>query len=241
MPFFKKKKKEEVIFPEFPELPKEQPLKFPPYSPKDFPSLKEIKQAVTKQIEEPKSGSSLAAIPKLTETITYEPREQRQSEERPLEFRLPEKKPLELKPLPSLPSLPSFPETLRPLTRESPFDIPVRKRLPVPREQPMPAIHAVRPRPMQQQSFKMPMERQLQPRYQMPAGGKPLFVQIDEYNKIIETVNNLKFSLQEAERILASLKQLKERENDELGKWEDHLSRVKDKLLMIDKRLFENA
>ncbi len=237
MPFFKKKKKETVEFPEFPELPKEQPLKFPPYSPKEFPSLKEIKLAVTKQIEEPKSSSSLAAIPKLTETMTYEPREQRQSEEKPLELRLPQKKPLELKPLPSLPS---FPETLKPLTRESPFDIPVRKRMPPPRQQPMQQMPAARPRPMQQQ-FRMPMERQLQPKYQMPAGGKPLFVQIDEYNKIIETVNNLKFSLQEAERILASLKQLKERENDELSKWDDHLSRVKDKLLMIDKRLFENS
>lgn len=216
MAFFKKKKKEEVVFPEFPALPKEAVPAFPPYSPKEFPSLKEIKQAI-KPMGESKEFPRLEAMPKLTETITYEPK-------------VPEKE--------SKPSIDKF----MPIEKEVQLAIPERKSpMPVmPRErQMMPRMQPPRQRPLQQPPMFKPIDRQLQPRYEAPRSGKPLFVQIDEYNRIIETVNNLKFSLQEAERILGSLKQLKEKENEELSRWDAHLNKVKDKLLMIDKRLFE--
>ncbi len=219
MPFFKKKKKEEVVFPEFPALPKEAVPAFPSYSPKEFPSLKEIKQAV-KPMAESKEFPRLEAMPKLTETITYEPKTVPEQESK-------------------LPSIEKF----MPLEKKSQLEIPERKSpMPIiPRErQMMPRMQPPKQRPIQPpaQMFR-PVERSLQPRYEAPRSGKPLFVQIDEYNRIIETVNNLKFSLQEAERILGSLKQLKEKENEELSRWDAHLNKVKDKLLTIDKRLFE--
>ena len=218
MPFFKKKKKEEVVFPEFPALPKEAVPAFPPYSPKEFPSLKEIKQAI-KPMNESKEFPRLEAMPKLTETITYEPKNVPDKESK-------------------LPSIGKF----MPMEKEAQLEIQER-RYPMPamprERQMMPRMQPPRQRPIQQPQMFRPIDRQLQPRYEAPRSGKPLFVQIDEYNRIIETVNNLKFSLQEAERILGSLKQMKEKENEELSRWDAHLNKVKDKLLMIDKRLFE--
>lgn len=212
MAFFKKKKKELVEFPEFPALPKETIPAFPSFSPKEFPSLKEIKQAI-KPMNGSKEFPRLETMPKFTETITYEP-----------------------KPVPEQES------KFAPIQKEVQLEIPERKSpMPsMPRErQMMPRMQPPRQRPIQQPQMFRPIDRQIQPRYEAPRTGKPLFVQIDEYNKIIETVNNLKFSLQEAERILGSLKQLKEKENEELSRWDIHLNKVKDKLLMIDKRLFE--
>ncbi len=209
MPFFKKKKKEEVTFPEFPDLPKESTLDFPPYSSKEFPKLEDIKNAV-KPLMLPKEFPKLDSIPKLTETMTYEPKE---------------------------------PAAFAPIQNESQLDIPLRKKLVMQQNwQPQQPMRELRQLPqMPRQITTQPRYERMeamQPRYSQPSGSKPLFVQIDEYSKIIETVNSLKFSLSEAERILGNIKQLKEKENDELARWDEHLNRLKDKLLMIDKRLF---
>lgn len=226
MAIFKKKQGEELSFPEFPDGKYKPGL--PLFKPKDFPSLKEIKDAV-KPLNTSKEPARLEPLqkldlPKLTETMTYEPK----------------KEVIDSKFAPS---------QFNPLPKEPILDIPVRQK-------PIPTARPAEPRLMQMNQGmhkQMPMQRPAQRPMQyhqtkqqpmafdMPrASGKPLFVQIDEYNKIIETVNNLKLSIQEAERTLASLKQLKERENEELSRWDDHLNRVKEKLLSIDKRLFES-
>ena len=247
MPFFKKKQsKEEIHFPEFPDIQKETPLNFPPYSKLELPSPRDIKDAIRAsnldelrefpKLEElpelkpmreaPKplprqqpmptirpimqQSSKLEAMPKLTPTITYEPR-----------------------PMPA--GSPMF----RPITMEKPLNLPVRKPMQPPSRQPVQVQRfqpVVQTEPQYAQEVRMP-QQDMQPRYQVQT--KPLFVQLEEYNKILEAVNNLKLSVQEAERILGNLKQLKERENSELSRWDAHLSKVKEKLTMIDKKLFE--
>lgn len=219
MALFKKKNRGELELPDFPDLPKEDLPKFPAFNAKDFPSLEQIKKAVTSSPVETKELPKLDAMPKLTETMTYEPKEKTAAS--------------------------YAPPGMSPLSERKALNIPIRKPIPAIRPQqqvqelrPM-QPRAVQPRPVQNPMQFKPMQKQMLPARLESRAIKPLFVQIEEYNKIIETVNNLKFSIQEAESILSSMKQLKDRQTDELSRWEDHLNKVKDKLLIIDRKLSE--
>lgn len=68
---------------------------------------------------------------------------------------------------------------------------------------------------------------------------KPLFVKIDTYRDVMETVKELKLRLKEATDIISELKKLKDEEDRELQLWHDELESIKNKLTMVDKKLFE--
>ncbi|MFH1455723.1 MAG: hypothetical protein ABIF40_02120 [archaeon] len=68
---------------------------------------------------------------------------------------------------------------------------------------------------------------------------QPLFVRIDEYKDVIDTLNALKTKLKEAGTILGDLDRIKEEEDKELAEWHDDLEMIKEKLMHIDQVLFE--
>ena len=69
--------------------------------------------------------------------------------------------------------------------------------------------------------------------------GKTLFVKIDKYKDVMRALDHIKIKLEDSEKILGKLSELKEEEDKELDTWHNDLEDLKDKLLEIDKRLFE--
>lgn len=100
-------------------------------------------------------------------------------------------------------------------------------------------------RPLQRPSFMPP------PRVQMPVSSssqqpgmmtvedKPLFVKIGQYREAMSNLELLKQKVKEAEAVLIHLEDLRAKEQTEIGNAHTLLANVKEKLLAIDKRLFE--
>jgi len=68
---------------------------------------------------------------------------------------------------------------------------------------------------------------------------KPLFVKIEKYREVMATLNELKNKLKDAGDLLVELNNIKDREEEEIKSWHNDLESIKEKLLMIDKTLFE--
>ena len=66
-----------------------------------------------------------------------------------------------------------------------------------------------------------------------------LFVKIDKYQESMRTLNLIKESLMSTEHILTKLHQIKTQEDEEIQKWHDQIRRIKQKVMYIDKNLFE--
>ena len=66
-----------------------------------------------------------------------------------------------------------------------------------------------------------------------------LFVKIDKYKESMRTLNLIKDSLMNTEHILNKLHQIKSQEDDEIQKWHDQIKRIKQKVMYMDKNLFE--
>ncbi len=69
---------------------------------------------------------------------------------------------------------------------------------------------------------------------------KPLFVKIDDYEEAIYTLDKIKAKLRESDKILDELTKIRIEEERQLDEWKKDLSMIKEKLLAIDKQLFEN-
>lgn len=68
---------------------------------------------------------------------------------------------------------------------------------------------------------------------------KPLFVKIEKYRDVVDTLKKLKARLSEADTILSKLNHLKEEEDRELAMWQSDLEKIRNQLLDIDRKLFE--
>lgn len=71
------------------------------------------------------------------------------------------------------------------------------------------------------------------------SGEKPLFVQIERYKDVLHTLDAIRLKLQDAEELLRAFEHIKVEEDEKLGAWKRDLQNIKDKLLSIDKDLFE--
>lgn len=120
--------------------------------------------------------------------------------------------------LPELPKLPSYePEIKIPEINE--IKSAITPEIPVRKPQPM--------RIMEKQPEKMVFEE------------KPLFVKIDKYKEAIQTIDGIRAKLKEAEIILEELTKIKDKEDQEFNSWRADINDIKQKLLDVDKNLFE--
>lgn len=71
------------------------------------------------------------------------------------------------------------------------------------------------------------------------AEQKPIYIKIEKYKSAIKTLEEIKARLNEAEKILNNLQKLKEEEDKEFENWKSDIEKIKDKLLSVDKNLFE--
>jgi len=81
----------------------------------------------------------------------------------------------------------------------------------------------------------------LSPSMESLAAGaeKPLFVKVERYRDVVETLKKLKARLNDADTVLGKLGQLREEEDRELAAWQSDLEKIRSQLLDIDKKLFE--
>ncbi len=77
-----------------------------------------------------------------------------------------------------------------------------------------------------------PMQKQM-------AEDKPLFVKIDKYKDVLNTVDAIKSKLEDAEELIRAFEEVRTQEGDKLESWKKDLQNVKEKLLSIDRDLFE--
>lgn len=68
---------------------------------------------------------------------------------------------------------------------------------------------------------------------------KPLFVKIEKYKESIKTIEEIKSKLESAENILKNLTKIREDEQKEIEDWQNSLNEARQKLLKVDKNLFE--
>lgn len=68
---------------------------------------------------------------------------------------------------------------------------------------------------------------------------QPLFVKIEKYKDVVETLSKLKGRLGEAENILNKLTRLKDEEDREIAAWHNDLEKIRMQLMEIDRKLFE--
>ncbi|MBU2638479.1 MAG: hypothetical protein KJ955_05885 [Nanoarchaeota archaeon] len=77
------------------------------------------------------------------------------------------------------------------------------------------------------------------PNYADDKEEKPLFVKVEKYREVMVTLNELKNKLKDAGDLLVELNKIKEQEERELSAWQDDLNAIKEKLVNIDRTLFE--
>ena len=68
---------------------------------------------------------------------------------------------------------------------------------------------------------------------------KPVFVKIDKYRESMKSLDSIKSKLEEADNLLKTLTKLRQDEERELEDWQNTLNEIRQKLLKMDKDLFE--
>jgi len=64
-----------------------------------------------------------------------------------------------------------------------------------------------------------------------------VFIKIEEYNKILDTVRLVKDKLNEARDILKRISELKIEEYNQLGNWDSNLEEIEKKIESVDEAL----
>ena len=105
---------------------------------------------------------------------------------------------------------------------------PVPARVPLPRELEQPLF--VEPKnDITKKEIKIPKHVE----------EKPVFVQIDDYRDAMNGIEVLKQKVREVEYILDRLGEIKSQEQIEMSNCETSLNKIKEKLVEVDKKLFE--
>ena len=94
----------------------------------------------------------------------------------------------------------------------------------------------------QRPRFERPLAQDFmqEPHHGRVVKDNTLFVKIEMYKESMRTLNLVKESLMNTEHILERLHKIKDREDTEIREWHDEIKRIKQKIMFIDKNLFEH-
>jgi hypothetical protein len=70
-------------------------------------------------------------------------------------------------------------------------------------------------------------------------GDKPIYVKMDQYKDAMHNIDKIKELCNEADRMLSEISKLRASEDKELEQWQGEVDKIKDKILLVDKKLFE--
>ena len=138
----------------------------------------------------------------------------------------------ELPSLPSLPEMPTFPEL--PKEREAPLMNLQQFTVSVP-QLPSEFESRIQSRPMvmeigEEEKKGMTEIARLK--------EQPIFVKIDKYREAVMNLEMIKKKLQETSNLLEKIKETRAKEEEELNIWVEEVNTIKEKIEMIDKKLF---
>ena len=72
-------------------------------------------------------------------------------------------------------------------------------------------------------------------------GDAPVFVKIEDYKDILNTLEYIKGRIEEAKKVLADINELKSNEDSQLEMWNDVLEEIEQKIESIDEDIFEQS
>ena len=85
-----------------------------------------------------------------------------------------------------------------------------------------------------------PRERSPEKVYSSPVQDSgPIFVKLDDYKKAVKNISFIRDKLDDAEDLLADIMDIKKEEDQQLADWHREITEIKNKLLEVDKELFE--
>lgn len=126
-----------------------------------------------------------------------------------------------------MPELPKYESPIKEIPEEpEPLRIPIRK----PIFAPLPRLPEVREEPREEISTLPPMRE---------APTEPVYVKLSKYKAAVKLIKEINARLLEAERTLANLTEVKNKESAEIRRWQEELNSIKTKLMEVDKNLFE--
>lgn len=67
----------------------------------------------------------------------------------------------------------------------------------------------------------------------------PVFVKIDEYNKVIDILNEIKSEIEKAKKVIADVNKLRLEEDTELDLWQANVEDVERKIDFINHVMFK--
>ena len=67
----------------------------------------------------------------------------------------------------------------------------------------------------------------------------PVFIKIDEYRKVLDTVDSLKKQIVTIRKTIDEINKLRDEEKDELTQWTERVDDIEQKILFVDNVLFE--
>ncbi|MBT7706237.1 hypothetical protein HN747_02205 [archaeon] len=92
--------------------------------------------------------------------------------------------------------------------------------------------------PRQQPQVNIPERKPIE-NVNRVSGDKPVFVKIDNYQDAMDNIDKVKDMIGDAEDLLENIHKLRADEDRELENWHRSLDKLKDRLLNVDRKLFE--
>lgn len=74
----------------------------------------------------------------------------------------------------------------------------------------------------------------------MTQENNPVFVKIKDYNQILDELNKVKKNIKNAKDLIAKIRDLRAEEDAEIDLWDSDLDDVEQKIINIDKTMFES-
>ena len=91
----------------------------------------------------------------------------------------------------------------------------------------------------QKNSIRRNQSRMVEPQQRMKQ-NEPIYIRLDKFQTTHESLLDIKMKMEEIEKTIIKIKEVKEREDKEIEEWEQELQLVKARLESIDTNLFEN-
>ncbi|MBT3865906.1 hypothetical protein HOF78_02250 [Candidatus Woesearchaeota archaeon] len=130
-------------------------------------------------------------------------------------------------------------DELMPKESHEGLETPFRREEPLRMEEIAPTFKGVNEEV--KETIREPVIPDLKKQFKMPknVGNRPVFVQIDDYKDAMNSIEVLKQKIREVEYILDRLNEIKSQEQLEISNCETSLNKIKEKLISVDKKLFE--
>jgi len=77
------------------------------------------------------------------------------------------------------------------------------------------------------------------PREEITRPAQPLFIKLDTFEKAVSSFNEIKLRVGEIESLLRNIRDLKNKEEAELGEWEHEIEEIKSRLEQINHEIFD--